>query len=81
MKRTHAPPSFPESERRALGRAIGVVIDRRLAARMETDNAMREVVGDLLARIERLEALSGIDDAKNMEVRRVTPFRPRPTKR
>jgi len=78
MKRTNAPPSFPEHERRALGRAICVVIDRRLSARMEAHTALREVVGDLLTRIERLEEIGGVSDDARMQVRRVTPFRPRP---
>jgi len=81
MKRTNPSSTFPERERRALGRAIGVVIDRRLSARLEADGALREVVGDLLTRMERLEALSGVDDSANMQIRRVSPFRPRPTKR
>ncbi|MET3929836.1 hypothetical protein ABIE51_001723 [Lysobacter sp. OAE881] len=80
MKHTNAPPSFPEHERRALGRAVSVVIDRRLSARMEADTALREIVADLLFRIDRLESLNGVSDDTRMQVRRVTPFRPRPSR-
>jgi len=65
---------FFDHERRALGAALRTTIDRRLARKAETDDALRLVVADLLQRVERLEALSAIDPDQPPAVRRVKPF-------
>lgn len=71
-----------ETERRALGLAVRTVIDKRFNARAELDGAFREVVADLLQRVEAIEARLGIDvDAPPPRAHNVAPFKPRPRPR